>query len=93
MVIGGDGGSGRISGADSGAGGGGGGIYNSGFLNSTSCTVALNQTGGGAGGNTVNSGGQSGSGGGILNDVGASNAIMRNTLIAQKPRQYRRRWL
>jgi hypothetical protein len=88
---GGDGGTGRVSGADGGAGGAGGGIYNSGFLNSTSCTVALNQTGaGGAGGDTVdggagsvNSGGQGGDGGGIWNDAGVTNAVIRNTLVAQ----------
>ena len=78
-----------LAGAVGGAGGSGGGIYNDGSLDLTSCTIALNQTGvGGNGGNSVNgssaaSGGQGGDGGGILNDASNTNAVLRNTLIAQ----------
>lgn len=90
---GGNGGSGLAIAAGGGAGGSGGGICNSGLLNLTSCTITLNQTGvGGNGGNSSSfegsassaaSGGQGGDGGGILNETSTTNAVLRNTLIAQ----------
>ena len=74
--------------ADGGIGGSGGGIWNSGILDLTSCTIALNQTGAGGnggdshGGNLDANGGQGGDGGGIINTANATNALIRNTLIA-----------
>lgn len=79
-----------------GAGGGGGGIYNQGSLQLTSCTIALNATGTGGKGADASSiyypydfplpaiaaGGAGGSGGGILNDAGAANLSLRNTLLS-----------
>jgi hypothetical protein len=74
-----------------GTGGGAGGIYNAGSLDSTSCTIVLNQTGvGGTGGNSRSfgdpptntaTGGQGGDGGGILNAANGT-VVMRNTLVA-----------
>jgi hypothetical protein len=91
----GDGGAGGLGDYDgNGANGGdGGGIYNNGVFISTSCTIAFNLTG--AGGNGGNSytfslgtfvppgiGGTGGSGGGAFNNAQATNAILRDTLIA-----------
>jgi hypothetical protein len=78
-----------------GAGGSGGGVYNRGPLELTSCTIVFNGTGigGNAGTFTADasqatlvagpgSGGSGGDGGGILNDAGATNLFLRNSLIA-----------
>lgn len=92
--VGGAGGGGTSGdGGAGGAGGGGGGLYNAGTLTLSACTFSANADGnggnGGAGaasngtfGGNGGSGGAGGWGGGVLSTVGASQALVRNTILA-----------
>lgn len=60
----------------------GGGIYNAGNLTLIRCVVRNNAAGNGGIGGISGSGGGGGSGGGIFSTVGASQALVRNTVLA-----------